>query len=55
MTKQFFGEATDKKQLTKETGEMLKDRDALLEYIQSSFQEQQCQLWDLQGQGLFKW
>ena len=44
MNKQFFGEATDKKQLTcvlnKETGEMLNDPDAVLEYVQSSFQEQ---------------
>ncbi len=44
MNKQFFGEATDKKQLTyvlnKETGEMLNDPDAVLEYMQSSFQEQ---------------
>jgi len=44
MNKQFFGEATDKKQLTyvlnKETGEMLNDPDAMLEYVQSSFQEQ---------------
>ena len=44
MNKQFFGEATDKKQLTcvlnKETGEMLDDPDAVLEYVQSSFQEQ---------------
>ena len=42
--RQFFGEATDKKQLTcvlkKETGEMLNDPDAVLEYVQSSFQEQ---------------
>ncbi len=44
MNKQFFGEATDKKQVTcvlnKETGEMLNDPDAVLEYVQSSFQEQ---------------
>ena len=44
MNKQFFGEATDKKQLTcvlnKETGEMLNDPDAVREYVQSSFQEQ---------------
>ena len=44
MNKQFFREATDKKQLTyvlnKETGEMLNDPDAVLEYMQSSFQEQ---------------
>ena len=44
MNKQFFGEATDKKQLTcvlnKETGEMLNDPNAVLAYVQSSFQEQ---------------
>jgi hypothetical protein len=44
MNKQFFAEATDKKQLTcvlnKETGEMLNDPDAVREYVQSSFQEQ---------------
>ena len=44
MNKQFFGEATYKKQLTcvlnKETGEMMNDPDAVLEYVQSSFQEQ---------------
>ena len=44
MNKQFFGEATDKKRLihvlNKETGEMLNDPDAVLEYVQRSFQEQ---------------
>ncbi len=44
MNKQFFGEATDKKRLpcvvNKETGKMLNDPDAVLEYMQSSFQEQ---------------
>ncbi len=44
MNKQFFGEATDKKQLkcvpNKETGEMLNDPNAVLEYVHSSFQEQ---------------
>ena len=44
MNMQFFGEATDKKQLrcvlNKETGEILNDPDAVLEYVQSSFQEQ---------------
>ena len=44
MNKQFFGEASDKKQLTcvlnKDTGEMLNNPDAVLEYVQSSFQEQ---------------
>ncbi len=43
MNKQFFAEATDKKQLTcvlnKETGEILNDPDAVLEYVQSSIQE----------------
>ena len=41
MNKQLFGEATDKKKLTcvliKETAEMLKYPDAVLEYMQSSF------------------
>ncbi len=41
MNKQFFGEATDKEQLTcvqnRETKEMLNDPDAMLEYVQSSF------------------
>ncbi len=44
MNKQFFGEATDKEQLTcvqnRETKEMLNDPDAMLEYVQSSFWEQ---------------
>ena len=44
MNKQFLGEAIDKKQLTcvlnKETGEVLNDSDAVLEYVHSSFQEQ---------------
>lgn len=44
MNKQFFGEATDKKRLihvlNKETGDMLNDPDAVLEYVQRSFQEQ---------------
>ncbi len=44
MNKQFFGEATDKKRLTcvlnKETGEILNDPGGVLEYVQSSFQEQ---------------
>ena len=44
MNKHFFGEATDRKQLTcvlnKETGQMLNHPDAVLEYVQSSFQEQ---------------
>ena len=44
MNKQFFGEATDKKQQTcvldTETRRMLNDPDAVLEYVQSSFQEQ---------------
>ncbi len=44
MNKQFLGEATDKKQLTcilnKETGGMLNDPDAVLEYVHSNFQEQ---------------
>ena len=44
MNKQLFGEATDKKQLTcvlnTETGEMLNNPDAVLEYMQRSFQEQ---------------
>jgi hypothetical protein len=44
MHKQFFREASDKKQLTyvqnKETGQLLNDPNAVLEYVQSSFQEQ---------------
>ena len=44
MNKQFFGKATDKKQLTcvlnKETGEMLNDHDAVLKYMHSSFEGQ---------------
>ncbi len=44
MNKQFLGEETDKKQLTyvqnKETGRMLNDPEAVLEYVQSTFQEQ---------------
>ncbi len=44
MNKQFFGEASDKKQLryvqNKETGQSVNDPDAVLEYVQSSFQEQ---------------
>jgi len=44
LNKQFFGEASDKTQLTyvqnKETGQLLNDLDAVLEYVQSSSQEQ---------------
>ena len=44
MNKQFLGEATDQKQLmcvlNKQTGEMLNDPNAVLEYVQSSFQKQ---------------
>ena len=44
MDKQVFGEATDKKQVTcvlnEEAGEMLNDPNAVLEDVQSSFQEQ---------------
>ena len=56
LNKQLFGEATDKKQLTcvlsKETGEMLHDPDAVLEYVQRSFQEQAkpALVWPLQRQ-----
>ena len=42
--KQFFAEASDKKQLTylqnKDTGQLLNDPDAMLKYMKSSFQEQ---------------
>ena len=48
MNRQLFGEATDKKQLTyvqnKETGEMLNDPDAVLEYIHSIFQTSEASL-----------
>ena len=54
LNKQFFGEATDRKQLmcvlNKETGEMLNDPDAVLEYVQSSFKSKQNQPQDVQRQ-----